>query len=128
MIIKVTVNDNDFSGVLGCFMDNFYSNVVYPDFPKNAASDEIQKMIVNTNIVRALINPNSDTEWNEDNRARVIEAVTEAFKNYVKGEPESDREYLMENFDVEIIDSLTDEWQNGENFYWFQHADAVINL
>jgi len=128
MIVRVTVNDNDFSGVLEAFMEQFYSNVVYFGIPQYLSEDEKNKLYKKSKELNHLLNPNYDVEWTDENKQKVIDGVKEAFKYYVQNESDEDREYLIENFEVEIMESLKDEWQNGENFYWFQHGDAVVNL
>lgn len=128
MIVKVTVHDNDFSGILEIFMKKFYMNVVYLKVDNTLDTQMQLDKFRKQRELNYLMNPNQDTEWNEENKRVVIEAVKLGFAEFIKSEPKDEQEYMLRNLEVEVIDSLKDEWENGENFYWFQHGDCVVNL
>lgn len=76
MIIKMTVNDNDFGDVLGAFCKWFYQYVVVGvdgedfDFHRHKHFNE-------------MLNPNVDKELTEGDKAELLERIRQAFHRYV---------------------------------------------
>ena len=132
MIIRVTVNDNDFYYVIMGFMKNMWR---YWDTQKpvdEMNSDEIRKTcdeIHKHEDLMRLINPNCDKKLNEEEQNLIISYLKEKFKKYINGldKEERTKEYLIKHLEIKIQKSFTDKWENGEAFYWLQHSGTIVN-
>lgn len=129
MIIKLTVNDNDFGILIDSFMDNLSSRII--DFPKDLEAWEDKnkqyEYIMNVRKVSKLMNPNVSEKHSKEDKEIIIDKVKESFGRYV-GEKEPDKaKYLIDKLEVKIINSMMDKWENGEVWYWFQHSGKYIN-
>ena len=130
MIIKMTVNDNDFGNELESFARKLSSRITR--LPRNIEQMEAKEQLECIRSLRKidrLMNPNVTENHTEEEKELLIRKTKEAFSTYVKEvcKDESDADYLIRNFKVEIIETMTDKWENGEMFYWFQHSGVVIN-
>lgn len=120
MIIKFTVNDNDFYDILMRFGKSLPVSLwVYTEDTK----------IREINYIRNIINPNSDIKLTDSDKRKLIERVRDQFNKFINTAVRDvkTREYLSKNFKVSIVNTLTDKWENGEMFYWLQHSNALIN-
>ena len=120
MIIKFTVNDNDFYDILMRFGKSLPVSLwVYTEDTK----------IREINYIRNIINPNSDIKLTDSNKRKLIERVREQFNKFINTAVKDvkTREYLSESFKVSIVNTLTDKWENGEMFYWLQHSNTLVN-
>lgn len=116
MVIKFTVRDNDYWRVMDSF-GNLFSSVLVRELP-NEERDRVFK----------LLNPNLTKSYTEEDKTFLITEIKKMFKNFVESRVDAEAsEYLTDNFEVEIITSVEDKWENDEMYYWFQHSDTVIN-
>ena len=131
MIIRLTVNDNDFSDKIQRYFGDFWIRMLelHPDncLSDRASYEELKSWRERENQIRTIMNPNNDHELSDTEKAVVIEQVKRTFGQYVDRWCFEDSDYLKNNLEISIIDSVTDKWENGEVFYWFQHANKVIN-
>lgn len=130
MIIKLTVNDNDFYNIMYNFIIKMWH---YTDtkYSKDLSPDELNQLIKEIDehdaIIR-LINPNIDTKLSKENEDKVIEYIKKNFERYLDKHASKDtKEYLLKNLKISFQESFKDKWENGEAFYWCQHSGAVIN-
>ena len=131
MIIKLTVRDNDFSNVIETFFKDFVLRMfeLHPDCCINENDYEaLREWRKRDTEIRRLLNPNNDISLTNKDKQTIINQVKYVFKAYVERWFKNDSQYLMEKLEVEIVDSVTDKWENGEAFYWFQHAGIAINM
>lgn len=133
MIIRMTVNDNDFGYVLDRMMAHFYHAVTdapyigieigKSDFEATSkALDEVWRL-------NSIMNPNNDDPRTKEDLEFLVENVKKAFNNIVdkSSEEDSTKDYLKRNLKVEILTSVEDKWENGEAYYWFQHSGKYIS-
>lgn len=128
MIIRMTVNDNDF----GNFMDDFVKNLTLYTFK---VPEDIEQYDSETRIaiirevmhVDKLLNLNVTEEWTKDDRVLIVKRVKDAFSLFLKVKAEENtRNYLASHFQVRVVDYVEDKWENGEMYYWFQHSGMYI--
>ena len=128
MIIRLTVNDNDFGYLMNNFVCCLGSRISQlPVNIKDLDVDAQMMIIEETDKVSKLLNPNSTEKHTEDEKALIKEKIIKAFERHVSLEDKDTADYLIRNFKVEFLDSVEDKWENGEAFYWFLHSRAVIN-
>lgn len=129
MIIRLTVNDNDFYNELNGFCKNLSLQI--SRLPKDIESMEGAKqleLIRECQKVDRLLNPNVTETHTEEEKELLIRKTKEAFTIYARKVCEEDTaDYLIKNLEVQIISTMEDKWENGEAFYWFQHSGVVLN-
>ena len=127
MIIRMSVEDNDYFYVLTTFIKHVFQGSMGSRL-SDTMQEYIQMDIEFENLMK-LLSPNVDKPLNTTEKAFIIDYINQRFKKFVKKTvslvDEHDR--LIKDFDVQILESFTDKWENGEAFYWFQHSRVVIN-
>lgn len=130
MIIRLTVSDNDFSDKIQSYFKDFWMRMIelHPDncLTDRASYEELKDWRARENKVRSIMNPNNDHELNKEEKEFIISQVKRTFGQFVDRWCYYESEYLKSKLEVEIIDSFTDKWENGEVFYWFQHSNMAI--
>ncbi len=127
MIIRITVNDNDFTEVLEKFADNLFNRVYWAkDKPKEMSSTEwYEKIYKPKQEVQRLMNSNITSSLTKKDRATLCKAVFCEWCDYLDNLPANDemddetKEYLKKDFVVSVGFSFTDKWENGEAVYYF---------
>lgn len=124
MIIRVTVNDNDFYLEIMKFMQSMWS---FRDHKTLSVSEQIGEYDRHFRVIN-LINPNNDKALTEKDKNSIITYLKEQFVKYANSNiKEDDRKYLIESLEIKILKTFTDKWENGEAFYWLQHSNKIVN-
>lgn len=127
MIIKITINDNDFYGLMMHFMKSMWNFHV----DRNASVDEQLKAHYEHEHIMLLMNPNySDTITDadkEDIKNFLIRRFGRMLENWGYKKSEEDYVYLIESLEISFQDMFEDKWENGESFYYFRQSRAIIN-
>jgi hypothetical protein len=136
MIIRLTVNDNDFSGHLEHFATNLYTKLSMLTDKLIAATDDKDLMIQehkNWQRTWDLLNPNITTEATitEEDKLWLAERVKLTcklwFEQRVKDHfMEEDEALSVEDLEVTIGYDFKDMWENGEAVYYFSTANVII--
>ena len=125
MIIRVTVNDNDYYYILLHFMEKMW------DFKKKPSEDieaEVERRLEREKILQ-LISPNNINKLTPREERIIIEYLHKRFEEYVDTrikKPDT-RELLKRDIKIGIQRTFIDEWENGEAFYWLQHSQKIVN-
>lgn len=129
MIIRMTLNDNDFGELMEMFVKGFPNRITA--LPKNIETldgKEQFEIIKEIRKIDKLLNPNITENYTKEEKDLIIKKINESFKIFVENHCDLfSYEYLKDNFKVEIIDSMEDKWENGEVWYWFQHSGVFLN-
>lgn len=124
MIIRVTVNDNDFYYEIMGFMRSMWN---FRENKSLSVSEQIDAYERHFDIMD-LINPNNSKTLTEEDKNLIITYLTEQFVKYTNSNIKKDtRKYLIESLEIKILKTFTDRWENGEAFYWFQHSNKIVN-
>lgn len=136
MIIRLTVNDNDFSGHLEHFATNLYTKLSTLTDKLIANTDNKDFMIQEHNNWQRtwdLLNPNITTEATitEEDKLWLAERVKLACELWVEqrvkdGFMEEDEALSVEDLEVTIGHDFKDMWENGEAVYYFSTANVII--
>lgn len=113
MIIKMTLNDNDFSEVIESFIQRLYYG--YP--VRESGNGDFFAMIKERKHFMELYN---NDDFTEEEKEWFIEVITKAWNQHINNR--TDKEYLQKNFVCKIVESITGKWENGEAFYFFPGA------
>jgi hypothetical protein len=120
MILRITVNDNDFTEYLEQFAEDptlthFFCTTKLPEY---SGWDTMKKM----NHFRELFY--STEKYTPELIDELVESIKLHWELWVKYElqleewqDDDTREYLIKNFKVKFQKSLTPKWENGEVVY-----------
>lgn len=126
MIIKITLNDNDF----GFLMESFARKIILDPYyisEKTASLEEFHQFFLDCKRYRKCINLESG-EYSEEDCRFVEDMVRKHFLQYISNNDSFD--YLSEHFEITVVESITDQWKNGEVYYIFptSYMDNVLNF
>ena len=125
MIIRLTVNNNDFQELLVNYLSHFWLYIEVTDLTCDLITENVIEQVHLHNKINNMLNPNMNHKLTVDDKEFLIHQVKDSFAHWCKGHSSS-ADYLIEATKVTIQDSLTDQWENGEAAYWFQHSDNVV--
>lgn len=120
MIIRITVNDNDFTEILENFADVLFDKLYLGSGKK--MDFETSKIIME---IQSIINPNITTNITKEQSVTLRGAVFLAWCDYIDALPTTDlmtdhtKDYLKKNFEVSVGYEFTDKDENGEAVYFF---------
>ena len=120
MIIRITVNDKDFTEILENFADVMFDKLYFGSGKK--MDFETCKTI---NEIQRILNPNVTTSVTKEQSVILRGVVFLDWCDYVDALPETDfmtndtRDYLKKNFEVSVGYEFTDRFENGETVYYF---------
>lgn len=126
MIIKITVNDNDF----GFLMESFARKIILDPYyisEKTASLEEFHQFFLDCKRYRKCIKLESG-EYSEEDCRFVEDMVRKHFLQHISNDESFD--YLSEHFETTVVESITDQWENGEVYYIFptSYTDNVLNF
>lgn len=138
MIIRITVNDNDFTEYLERFSKNLDSKLL--SLVEIICSDDNIPVDEKINAHRdwdrtfKLLNPNCTTSKNitENDKAFMRQQINIAWElfisKHITSEDAEDNglKYLLDNFECNVGYDFKDMWENGEAVYYFTTAQMHI--
>lgn len=120
MILRVTVNDNDFSLKIKNILENI-KTYIYDYFIRNNVDFDTYRKF------NLLINPNVSINITDAGKQFVLDIITKVFKSVIQRvETDNNIEYYEKHLDIRIVDCYTDKWENGEVLYYFSNHDVVL--
>lgn len=142
MIIRLTVNDNDFTQVLEKYLNNKIFNLTLDLMDKaqdlqgkreanrrdekvlNQYREAIDKYAHAESKLREIFNVNNHNQLTTEEKDFLKERLQTSFDYYVKryNKPEE----LLGKLEVKISDTFTDKWENGEVVYWLQSSNSIV--
>ena len=134
MIIKVSFYDNDFTQLLEEFFNKFWTNIFL--LIEKHKNDLHQSILDNDKFLEfeKLYKKTGEKfkTLNEDEKQQILEYIKENIIEYVS-KSKLDREettltYLKKSLRLEFVDSIKDEWKNGEVVYYFTMADKYVTM
>lgn len=125
MIIRMTVNDNDFTDKIESYLNYFWNYI--------GETEKINKLDLNSDFfklnkkINNILNPNNDCILQKEDKLFLINQIKESFSWWCKKRLQNDdSDYLIKSLDIKILNSFIDKWENGEVCYWFQHSNRTI--
>ncbi|MBE5881826.1 MAG: hypothetical protein E7289_05935 [Lachnospiraceae bacterium] len=123
MIIRLSVEDNDFQEVLERYLSKFYLNIDKVDELTTENAMDSWKLYKKIN---GMLNPNCHYKLTKEDEVFLEKQIRDSFSFWCKNNYPKDEEYLSKNLTIKFLKSMTDKWENGEACYWFQHSGCVI--
>lgn len=125
MIIRMTVNDNDFTHVVEGFAAVLYFQETYPRTNEYIRDlfDDMEKF---RNMWCEVINGSGKLTGEQE--MEFIDIIRRKYDLYIRrrfdgeGEDASHCDYLLRNINIKLQKSLTPRWENGEVVYVFPNA------
>ena len=121
MIIKLTVHDNDFTERVEIFAQDLFSKIYWYDEQKENETIEDKLEEINLkNKIQSLMN--EQNQLSKEDKKFICDLVKKLWEQYIDNEkyyqPHT-KDYLKNNFRVNISYNFKDKWENGENVYYF---------
>ena len=69
-----------------------------------------------------------EKKFNKEQEKDFINILKESILDYIKDMHNEDYEYLAEELDVKIQNSISDKWENDEVVYYFPMHDTFITM
>lgn len=129
MILKISVRDNDFSDVMEQFCEEIAAGWHHPrerkpdQAEKEKLSEWYDRSFQDGVFFRQILSELAQNV-SDDNKKRVVRIVTDSFVYFTNERWEDNAEYLQRHFICEIVDTVTDRWMNGEEYYVFPTSYA----
>lgn len=142
MIIRLTVYDNDFTQTLVKYLNNKIFNLTL-DLMDNAqnlqekreANKDDEKVLKAYNDamsayadaeskLREIFNVNNHNQLTTEEKDFLKERLQTSFDYYIKryNKPKE----LLGKLKVDVSDTFTDKWENGEVVYWLQSSNTLV--
>lgn len=119
MIIRITINDNDFTERLA----NISGNLVGKTLRYFEQKNDYKGWREFFNI----INPNVTEKPTKEQKEFVIDAVSKTLKDIVKIIERPDAvKYIENNLKVSVVEIYRDRWENGEVLYYFTRPNIIL--
>ena len=133
MIIRLSVNDNDFTQQIEPYVKNFvcYIRELMPeqDLGESPTFEEVYNWRQRYKEINRLMNPNSSVVLTDKEKRVIVSQIKRTFGVYCDNHFDKDTaNYLKKGLNVKVLTRIEDKWENGEAIYWFQHADKYIIL
>lgn len=133
MIIRLSVNDNDFTQQIEPYVKKFvcYIRELMPeqDLGENPTFEEVHSWRQRDKEIIRLMNPNSSVVLTDKDKKVIVSQIKKTFGVYCDNHFDKDTaNYLKKGLNVKVLTRIEDKWENGEAIYWFQHADKYIIL
>lgn len=133
MIIKLTLNDNDYTGYIEKFLDRFkFQNyyIVLKEYDKD--NEEDIKAYVEGHIKREELLDKvfyKEDELTESDIKQFEEYIKEALAYYLYKHNimlSNDLEDYKKIVNVKCLKTMNNKWQNGEVVYYFLQQDSYL--
>lgn len=132
MIIRMTVEDNDFTELLEDFANDlrkFFFQETKSNY-ENDYNPEITLQLIETEeTIRQTLWAESMKEVTEEGKTLLKARLHIMWGKYVDSGEQEDRikDYLKKDFDCSFSFKFEDKWENGEVVYYFTGADKWIS-
>ena len=132
MIIRMTVEDNDYTEMLEKFADNLFehlyieSSLVLNEFYD---PDTLHRLIETEETIRKTMWAESMNDITDEAKTLLKAKLVIIWGKYVDSVAKEDRikEYLKRDFDCSFSFAFEDKWENGEVVYYFTTAKKWIS-
>lgn len=136
MIIRFSVEDNDFQELLAKYASNLYLYISEDgeEFAVDTVNSwdvqkKVNKILDKYDIrkkVNEILNPNMHHKITKEDEFFLEEQIRKSFAYFCEKRCPSSKDYLVSKLTVKFMKSMTDKWENGEACYWFQNSNQVI--
>ena len=130
MIIRMTLNDNDFTQEIERFAKNLFDRLYWRkdvSFYDNDYNKWYQAHKVQEELQR-LLNPNITDSLTDEDKTAIKAKVFLEWWDFVDGLnfKEDTKKYLKKDFECSISYNFKDKWENGEVVYYFTTNQKYI--
>lgn len=136
MIIKYTLNDNDFTQVIEKHLEE------YGPFLATLHRTIDDSIEFNDNV-RKYDEMSKDNPERKELKQKLVKTIKQRFKDYINSIKQNSnwqtdgmnaedlidsKQYIFENIRVNIVNSISDKWQNGEVVYYFTSNQKYLTM
>lgn len=133
MIIKITFHDNDYEEVLEYIARDLEENlfgVIYPINPRNVSKEQFIEYINSRQRYDELMHPNTDwKELTSEDKGFLLKLFNDYINSRIEDflklcdDPDS---YVLDNFTITLDNTFIEQWENGENLYFFTRSRSWL--
>ena len=123
MIIRLSVEDNDFQELLEKYASKLFLNIT-EDGEELTVDNAMHKYDI-MDKTNKILNPNCHHKLTKEDEIFLEEQIRKSFAYFCEKRKPSSKDYLVSKLTIKFLKSMTDKWENGEACYWFQHSGAV---
>ena len=132
MIIRMTVEDNDFTEMLESFADNlqeFFYLETKTALKDNYSPEIVRTLIETEDAIRNTMWATSMKEVTDESKTLLKARLHIMWGKYIDSieKEEIVKEYLKRNFKCSFSFNFKDKWENDEAVYYFTHAKKWIS-
>ena len=124
MIYKLTLETEHPEYLMGFLRSYGYLRTGYPADTSGITDDRVCAELFRKDKKYRRLLKLETKELSDQEKEWLCSAVQEAFTAYVGNH--KDREYLLSQFSVEVVDGCNGEWDNGKAFYVFPTSYSTI--
>ena len=131
MIIRMTVQDNDFTKLLEKFADNLFERLYIESqirLNEDYSPEILHTLIETEESIRKTIWAESMNDITDEQKTLLKAKLLLAWCKYIDLIEKEDRikEYLKRDFDCSFSFQFEDKWENGEAVYYFTFAKKWV--
>lgn len=133
MIIRTTLNDNDFTEILENFYKEFWKGIflltekhkedIHQSILDNDEYHKFERLYKKTGM-----NSNQLSDKDKEIILDYIKRnIIEYYLKYYSG-PDDNTNYFKENLKLSFVESVKDNFENGEVVYYFTTQDTFVSM
>lgn len=132
MIIRMTVEDNDYTELLEQFADNLFQKLFIESvmaLNKDCSAEILRTLIETEESIRKTFFADSMKDISDEDKILLKAKLHIIWGKYVDSMEKDERikEYLKRDFNCSFSFTFEDKWENGEVVYFFTHPKKWIS-
>ena len=128
MIIRLSVNDNDYTEELEKFAMSLNNLIRFLEYPTNASLEEMEQALERKEKINQILNQDTLKKYATFKEISWLEnVVVDAWKEYlIKHVDADERKYICDALEVDIKYYFVESDENGEAVYYFTKTGRFI--
>ena len=127
MIIRLSVNDNDYTEELEKFALSLNNLLRFIEWPKDASLEEAEKIIEQKEKIDQILSPVSTKKYPTFSELKWLEdLINNKWKEYVKTWCRQEVELLKDDLEIDCQFYFVESNENGEAVYYFTKTGRFI--
>ena len=127
MIIRLSINDNDYTEELEKFALSLNNLLRFIEWPKDASLEEAEKIIEQKEKIDQILSPVSTKKYPTFSELKWLEdLINNKWKEYVKTWCRQEVELLKDDLEIDCQFYFVESNENGEAVYYFTKTGRFI--
>ena len=127
MIIRLSVNDNDYTEELEKFALSLNNLLRFIEWPKDASLEEAEKIIEQKDKIDQILSPVATKKYPTFSELKWLEnLINDKWKEYIKTWCRQEVELLKDDLEIDCQFYFVESNENGEAVYYFTKTGRFI--